>query len=134
MAAISPHTAGIRGTRCEVAPYLECGVELALVTGLHPLKPLDDRLDIAAHFALEGRAATVVHRRVDRVSACQDWLGVGAFCPHAHATITLLFSCHYQLLLYKPYSQGCTVLSFLSQESYVLHDEVFIQDTHYVLS
>lgn len=61
-----------------MVPHLDRGVVAALLVGLHAFEPLNDRLNVAPHFALEGRGAAVVYRCVDRVGACQDRFGV---CP-----------------------------------------------------
>lgn len=70
-----------RGQHDELLPPdIDGGVVLALRAVLHPLQPLDDGFDVAAHFALEGCGPTIVHRRVDRVCPCQDGLGPRPLC------------------------------------------------------
>lgn len=87
------------GTLCS---HLYGGVELVLVPGFDPLEPLDDRLDVAADFALERGGSSVVHGGVDRVSAGQDGFRVGALCEkerkktnaHDRTLIVMLFKLH----------------------------------------
>lgn len=69
------------GTVCS---HLYGGVEFVLVPGFDPLEPLNDRLDVTADFALERGGSSVVHGGVDRVSASQDGLRVGALCEKEH--------------------------------------------------
>lgn len=59
---------------------LNGGVVFALITGFNPFQPLDDRLDVAAHFALERRGATIVYSSVYWMSASQDGLGICTLC------------------------------------------------------
>lgn len=59
--------------------YLDGGVEFVLVTGFDSFQPLNDRLDVAADFTLEGGRSSVVHGGVDRVSASQNGFRVGTF-------------------------------------------------------
>lgn len=59
---------------------LNGGVVLALVTGFNPFQPLDNRLDVATHFALERRGATIVYSSVYWMSSSQDGLRVCALC------------------------------------------------------
>ena len=65
-----------------MVPDLNGGVVATLLIILHALQPLDDRLDVAPDFALEGRGASVVHRGVDRVRARHNGLGAGPLCTH----------------------------------------------------
>lgn len=82
--AVGPGPHLPRGQHHEaVVPHLDGGVVAALLVGLHPFEPLDDRLDVASHLALERRGASVVHRRVHRVGPRQDGLGVGSLCTDA---------------------------------------------------
>lgn len=57
--------------------YLYGGVKFVLVTRFDSFKPLNDRLDVTADFALEGRGSTVVHSGVHGVCTSQDGLRVG---------------------------------------------------------
>lgn len=75
-----------RGQHDELlSPNIDGGVVLALRAILHPLQPLDDGLDVAAHLALEGGGATVVHRGVHGVCPCQDGLGPRPLCTETQA-------------------------------------------------
>lgn len=60
--------------------HLDGGVVAALLVGLHAFEPLNNRLNVASHFALERRGASVVHRRVDRMGARQNRFGVCPLC------------------------------------------------------
>lgn len=62
---------------CSLCLYLNGGVKFVLITGFDSFKPLDDRFDVTAHFALERRRSSVIHGGVDGVSAGQDGFGVG---------------------------------------------------------
>lgn len=61
-------------------PHLDGGVVAAFLVRLDAFEPLDDRLHVTPHFTLEWRGASVVHRRVDWVSARQNRFGVCPLC------------------------------------------------------
>lgn len=79
--AIGPRPHLPRGQHHEpVVSHLDGGVVAALLVRLYAFEPLNDGLNVAAHFALEGRGASVVHRGVERVHARQNRLGVCPLC------------------------------------------------------
>lgn len=58
--------------------HLDGGVVFRLLPGFDPLKPLDNGLDVAADFTLEGSGSAVVHSGVDGVSTSQNGFRVGS--------------------------------------------------------
>lgn len=58
--------------------HLDGWVIFGLLSWFHPFQPLDNRLDVAADFTLEGGGSPVVHSGVDGVSTSQNGFRVGS--------------------------------------------------------
>lgn len=79
--AVGPRPYVTRGQHHKLLPtHVDSGVVAALSAVLHTLQPLDHRLHIAAHFALEGCRTPEIHRGVHGVCAREHRLGARPLC------------------------------------------------------